>query len=195
MRTLEIDKTLVDTYVKDLLSARELYIKFRWTGVTWREVRDVLRESGLMRKQGVTVRGRHFDPIPCRGCDAAFTPESSRQYHCQDCQPDHKLNRTLQNAYRIPRERYDELLALQNHACGICGVSFSEIKERPTKDGRPRRETRIDHDHKTGDVRGLLCNRCNTRLAGLEDETWHRLAMLYLEKSRGISAHSEPLSS
>jgi hypothetical protein len=39
-----------------------------------------------------------------------------------------------------------------------------------------------DHEHSTGRFRGWLCNRCNTRLGGLDDQTWLNQALSYLNK-------------
>lgn len=182
MRTSEVDSSLVDVYVKEQLSARELYVRFRHTGVTWQEVRDVLRASGLMRKQGTTVRGRSHKIILCKDCSDKFKPESSRQLRCDKCRPEYVLNNTLKNGYGITREQYDALLIAQDNACAICKTSFGVIWEKSTKNGQMRRTTRIDHDHRTGHVRGLLCNRCNINLRGLDDKEWHSAALAYIQR-------------
>ena len=49
--------------------------------------------------------------------------------------------------------KYNELLEKQNYVCAIC-------LEKP-EDGHV---LEVDHDHKTGKVRGLLCSFCNTKL-------------------------------
>lgn len=66
-------------------------------------------------------------------------------------------------------EGYDRLLLVQDHRCAIC--------TRPTTDF-PRRLA-IDHHHKTGQVRGLLCASCNVGLGMFQDS--QELLMLAAE--------------
>ncbi len=40
--------------------------------------------------------------------------------------------------------------------------------------------TSVDHDHKTGKVRGILCKKCNTGLHYIESDTFPRDAAEYL---------------
>lgn len=48
-------------------------------------------------------------------------------------------------------EKYNQILEQQNYSCAICGRHESEFKKR----------LHLDHDHSTGEIRGILCNRCN----------------------------------
>lgn len=57
--------------------------------------------------------------------------------------------------YGITSEQYASLLRYQGGKCFIC--------QRAT--GK-RRRLAVDHDHKTGKVRGLLCNPCNRDVLG-----------------------------
>src|SRR2546423_5792224 len=56
----------------------------------------------------------------------------------------------LKRKFGLTLEEYDEMLAAQEGGCAICGEAPEEGKI-----------LHIDHDHETGLVRGLLCQRCN----------------------------------
>ena len=58
----------------------------------------------------------------------------------------------------ISTQDYMRLLASQNGVCAICG--------KPCRTGH---RLSIDHDHKTGKIRGLLCGSCNLFVGQLED--------------------------
>jgi len=63
--------------------------------------------------------------------------------------------------YDITLEAFDELLARQRGGCAICGAVQS---------AKGRKSLSVDHDHATGEVRGLLCSRCNTGIGMFRDE-------------------------
>ena len=67
----------------------------------------------------------------------------------------------------LSEERYNELMESQEGRCAICGM---------------KPEARVEHDHATGQVRGLLCQSCNVALGFLRDDP-NRLktAIAYLE--------------
>lgn len=73
-------------------------------------------------------------------------------------------------AYGIEPEVYYEMLEKQGHRCAICNAESK------------RRVMNIDHDHKTGKVRGLLCDSCNLPLGYLEKDEWIEKAKQYLAK-------------
>ena len=70
-----------------------------------------------------------------------------------------KLKRAL-SRYGVTPDHYEQLLAAQDGRCGICNGTETYDRNRFC----------IDHDHKTGQVRGLLCNRCNKALGGFKDD-------------------------
>jgi hypothetical protein len=61
----------------------------------------------------------------------------------------------LKRNYGLTLEAFDALLASQGGGCAICG--------RPDADN-------VDHDHETGQVRGILCFKCNVALGQLDDD-------------------------
>ena len=63
----------------------------------------------------------------------------------------------LKRKYGITPDDYNKMLIEQNHVCIICGNS--------EKDKR----LAIDHNHKTGRVRALLCQNCNMSLGYIEN--------------------------
>ena len=66
----------------------------------------------------------------------------------------------LKHAYGITQAEYRELLQKQKGLCGIC---------RTAKPGGRWKRFVVDHSHRTGKVRGLLCNTCNTAIGLLGD--------------------------
>ena len=60
---------------------------------------------------------------------------------------------------------YNELFEQQNGVCSICG-----LPETKKSFGKHVRRLSIDHCHKTGKVRGLLCNQCNVALGNFNDD-------------------------
>lgn len=69
-----------------------------------------------------------------------------------------KRDKNLQQNYRgFTSNDYDALLLKQEGVCAACG--------QPQK-----RYLHVDHDHKTGKVRGLLCTNCNAALGLLHDD-------------------------
>jgi len=69
----------------------------------------------------------------------------------------------------------DNLFIRANGKCEICSEQFENHKNGAN----------IDHNHMTGRIRGILCQRCNALLAGLEDKEFCMKATLYLKERDG----------
>jgi hypothetical protein len=65
--------------------------------------------------------------------------------------------------YGITREDYNLLLGSQKNCCAICKTETV---------GRNHTYFHVDHDHNTGRVRGLLCDKCNRGLGYFEDDSF-----------------------
>src|SRR6266566_9976904 len=80
--------------------------------------------------------------------------------------------------YGITLEDYERLLARQGGTCAICHSTGRKAKARWNE-----HYLDVDHDHETGQVRGLLCRRCNI-LLGYYEKYRHLLNSLkqYLQR-------------
>lgn len=90
----------------------------------------------------------------------------------------------LKIKYGITLEQYDKLFKNQRGLCAICG------KAETTKGYR---NLTVDHSHNTGEVRALLCRKCNVALGLLNDDSELFLkASNYLEGLTTSGSKSRP---
>lgn len=83
--------------------------------------------------------------------------------------------------FQITLAEFDAMIASQGQRCAICKSSSPGRKPGQQANGRT---WAIDHDHKTGKVRGLLCMGCNAALGHAKDDPALLMAMIeYLSKS------------
>jgi hypothetical protein len=78
-------------------------------------------------------------------------------------------------------KQYGDMLLAQNGKCKICKQA-----ETATRNGRVK-ALAVDHDHETGEIRGLLCVQCNTGLGKFKDDRNLMLsAIKYLDEYKGV---------
>ena len=76
--------------------------------------------------------------------------------------------------YGLSQQQFDARVQEQGGKCAICRKTFTAAQQ-----------THIDHDHKTLQVRGILCSRCNLALGLLDDDLARlRAAVDYLDRYR-----------
>jgi Recombination endonuclease VII len=85
----------------------------------------------------------------------------------------YNLSKKLRSSYGLTVEQYQEMVRQQNGVCAICG--------RPPKGGKKTKRLSVDHCHKTGRIRGLLCTRCNIALGHVESSLLPQM-LAYLAK-------------
>jgi len=85
-----------------------------------------------------------------------------------------KRSHSLMSKYGITVFQFDDILKKQNYKCAACSCEFET-----------RKQTHVDHCHKSKNVRGILCMNCNVTL-GYAKEDVKRLRSLidYLIKSK-----------
>lgn len=74
--------------------------------------------------------------------------------------PEKKRDQNLRAKYGISLDEYEQLLARQGGDCALCGLPEEENRHGVLW---------VDHDHETGEIRGLLCLWCNTAIGQLGD--------------------------
>lgn len=125
-----------------------------------------------------TVVTRKLPVIKCAECSKEFQATGTAQKYCNTCSNE-RLKKQTRSSYLkatsgITTERYDALLELQGGKCSICKRGS----------GRKNSHFAVDHDHATGEVRGLLCLYCNTRLGWFE--TYSKEIKGYLELHKPV---------
>ena len=84
-------------------------------------------------------------------------------------------NLYLKRTYNLTLCDYNKLLNNQNKCCKICKIKYNKVNKG----------LMVDHCHKTGKVRGLLCNLCNRGLGHFKDSPKLLMnAKKYLELSK-----------
>ncbi|MEU3457564.1 endonuclease VII domain-containing protein [Micromonospora sp. NPDC006766] len=136
------------------------------------------RSEASRRKRGIGPQKKPSSPVPagskwCPDCDQVTPLEdfprtkkaSGRHSYCKPC---HNVRGKvtaqrlyggtreyhLRRRYGIGEKEVQELLAEQGGVCAVCGAPDPE---------------HVDHDHRTGWVRGILCFNCNGGLGQFRD--------------------------
>ncbi len=108
----------------------------------------------------------------CREC----CKKKARKYRLEN--PEKAMKKHLKR-YGITPEDKERMLKNQGYKCAICGEEIFLFGSSP------KLTAHVDHDHKTGKVRGLLCQGCNTGLGGFRDNPKYLLgAVSYLKKNK-----------
>ena len=119
------------------------------------EKRKVLNEKARIRYQNRTQEQRDKNN------------ETKRKYRKEH--PTKYKNSRLKTVYGITLKQFNQLKREQGGRCKIC-------KNKPKK-------FVVDHNHKTGKVRGLLCPRCNNLLGMSQDDPrLLQVAIQYLKR-------------
>ena len=122
---------------------------------------------------------RHGPTAACgtEGCSAkpkarGLCKTHYNQRYNQQLTPTQRRKAQLRCLYGLEEDQHKKLLNEQKGGCAICRKV-------------PKKQLSVDHDHQTNEVRGLLCQSCNTGLGLFADSPeLLRAAAIYLEKHR-----------
>ena len=156
----------------------------RISGLTVYKIRAALIDSGdlvVVHRSSSIVDGK----AQCIRCEEYYElsefSDLSRdcRFVCGPCRnkDNHRYQMRKQDC-SVPQ--YRKLFDKQKGKCAICGA----VNGHRSKYGVACRLA-VDHDHDTGDIRGLLCNVCNRGLGYLRDSVDNlKRAVDYLEKRK-----------
>lgn len=104
-------------------------------------------------------------------CPCGNELEGRRTKWCSvSCSADEARRLKLLTIFAITPVEYDLMLDYQDGRCATCH-----------KPPRPGKRLVVDHDHKSGFIRGLLCAFCNLRAVGkATDPALHQAVANYL---------------
>lgn len=113
---------------------------------------------------GTIFYGHH-----CLVCRSLYNKEIRKLKKTPPRDPEYARKWNIKNQEKVRNDRfmltfgitlddYNDMYTSQNGCCALCGKHQVEFKRRLA----------IDHDHKTGEIRGLLCLSCNTHLGVYE---------------------------
>lgn len=97
---------------------------------------------------------------------------SGVQAYCKECHNAkmrlkdnsyHNRKSSLKQSYGITIEDYNIMFHNQNGCCAICNKHILEL------DQKKKKNLCVDHNHETGEIRGLLCDKCNRGIGFLQD--------------------------
>ncbi len=115
----------------------------------------VLKEKKVRTKEQVGYRDKEGNK-QCISC-MLWLPETDFKRHSTTSDGLHgTCTRCIAlNRYGLDRADYALLEAMQDGKCGSCGSTETLV---------------VDHNHNTGQVRGILCQNCNLALGQLHDD-------------------------
>lgn len=140
------------------------------------------------RMEALRSRSREYQRVH------RLTPEHKAKKRAYDVKPETKARRVgrdkrnhLQRVFKLSSDQFEAMVRDCNRRCPICKTPFSTIlRERPV----------VDHCHRTGLIRGVICGRCNLMVGhALDNPTILRAAARYLQGTAKQSSHVVDLAS
>jgi hypothetical protein len=123
----------------------------------------------------------------CTGCARQYKRDRREQYGAKWGRgrgPDHAMMRSYrQRKYGLTPADFEAMLCAQDGVCAICAQPETATR------GDQLRSLCVDHNHDTGQIRGLLCSACNTGIGLLGDDVARlEAAASYLRRSQVVAS-------
>ncbi len=106
--------------------------------------------------------------------------ERQRAYRARPGVSKKRRETSIRRRYDLSMSDLESILASQKHCCAVCCVPIVTVQHRANT-------ANIDHCHATGQVRGVLCNKCNRGIGLLKDDpALLRAALSYLTRTGAL---------
>jgi hypothetical protein len=141
----------------------------------------VCTKCGVEKPLSEFARRKNSEPSLKSACKECHRERARGYWKIKPLPKEVQRERNLRKSFGIGVEEYNKLLKAQGGSCAICGTYACASG----------RNFAVDHDHKTGKVRGLLCKFCNTALGQFQDSRDYLLnAIEYLERNADGNSES-----
>jgi len=155
-------------YKKDPTKKKAHSVK--WHNENKEKVKDIVKKSYMKhreRRRAGEKKWRSENKEKIRGQYRRWVEKN------KDIVTDTHRRNNLRSSYSMTIEEYNKIFLFQGGKCAICG------KPETAK----RKWLSVDHDHKTGKIRELLCLKCNNGVGlFLDDPNLLELAASYLRQ-------------
>ena len=128
-------------------------------------------------------KGKTYLRLHCKECRNKAASEAKddrtrwlarKNYAKRDYSADYHRDLHLRKKYGMTLDEFNALSEAQGHECCICGEK-----------NKVHKNLVVDHNHKTGEVRGLICSPCNSALGHAQDSVRVLEAMIEYLNLRG----------
>ena len=127
------------------------------------------RQIASQKRQIAIQNGdKTFEGRPCK--KEGHTKRYTSNNKCIECHKQYvkrpeQIDQGLKRNYGITSKDWIGMYEEQN---GICGNPYCDFTNHPRWWEQERNGFCVDHDHNTGEVRGLLCSECNKQLGQID---------------------------
>ncbi len=112
----------------------------------------------------------------CKACCKRLRPQNTayfKKYYLKN--KEHRRETDRERRYGVSKELFDFVFNAQGQKCGICGTRDSG-----------KNHWHVDHDHATGQFRGVLCTHCNGIVTEHGTKETLLKAISYLEQTKVV---------
>ena len=170
--------TKTEHIIEGLRAGKSLRQIAKEVGLSHPSVRARAIRAGAIKLNSKFVKDGKAVCKKCKrtlGLDS-FPQLANSKYICAECLREY-MHRFQIEKVGCSKEQYDLLFKEQDGKCAICDREVGHS----SKNGADCKLA-VDHDHETGKIRGLLCNRCNRGLGFLENRLSR--ALEYVKRAR-----------